>query len=116
MNATTIGVSLYPEQIDAVDQYADELKKSGDIESNKKQVRSIALRRIITEWRHLKVVTSIHHTGEVEHHAPAIADLADGSLTAYPPHSTRVNILRDSPLMELIEQSDLPESVGDGDA
>jgi hypothetical protein len=46
-----------------------------------------------------------------------IVDLSEGALAPYPPHSTRVTILRDapaSPLMDLIEHSDLPDgSAGD---
>jgi hypothetical protein len=41
-----------------------------------------------------------------------ITDLSEGALAPYPPHSRRVTILRDtpaSPLMDLIEQSDLPD-------
>lgn len=76
MSATTIGVSLYPSHLEMVDSFADELKERGDINPDKKQVRSLAIQRIIAEWHQSRSRTS------------PIVDLSEGALEPYPAPAT----------------------------
>ena len=49
------------------------------------------------------------HVQECVNRTPAMKDLSDGALEVLYQQSDRVNIIRESELMTLIEQSDLPE-------
>ena len=49
------------------------------------------------------------HVQECVNRTPAMKDLSDGALEVLYQQSDRVNIIRESELMTLIEDSDLPE-------
>lgn len=99
VRAKTRGLSLFPNHEAIIDRAAALRGLQGN-------TFSPAIQFIITDWAALRGLIPP---------PPAITDLSDGALTAYPPQNPRVNILRDSPLMQLIERSDLPESVGEGE-
>jgi hypothetical protein len=94
MGAKTRGLSLFPNHEAIIDRAAALRGLQGN-------TFSPAIQFIITDWAALRGLTPA---------PPSITDLVDGALTAYPPHNPRVNILRESTLME---QSDLPEVVGE---
>lgn len=98
MRAKTRGLSLFPNHEVIIDRAAALRGLQGN-------TFSPAIQFIITDWAALRGLTPP---------PPSVTDLSDGALTAYPPHNPRVNLLRDTPLMQLIERSDLPESIGEG--
>jgi hypothetical protein len=90
VRAKTRGLSLFPNHEAIVDHAAAMRGLQGN-------TFSPAIQFIITDWATLRGLIPP---------PPPIKELSDGALQAYPPQNPPVTLLRESPLMSLIEHSD----------